>query len=192
MGLFDKVVEKAVQGMDVAKNADNKANTEGMGGDGVEINELYLKQKITLLADKYSIYDGNETPVYDVKGTVTGLNYKVSTASGAQVAEIKKKLVAVTPTYDIEVGGRKISMKKKIALLKESFTGTFDGKELNVNGDVAGFAFDIVVDGQKIGSVAKKILAWADTYAIAYVGDEWRDAVVAIVVAIDNACHKGD
>lgn len=180
MGLLDKLAS----GMAQAQAADNGAEL----ADGTE---LYMKQKLFSLNDKFNICDANEQPVYEVKGNITGLNFKMNTASGEAVAEIKKKIIALTPSYEISFkSGRKASLKKKMALLKEEFNGNVDGKELQIKGDVSAYSFDVLVGGEKVGAVAKKFLAWGDTYAISFVDDSWKEIMVALVVTVDNACHS--
>lgn len=179
MGFLDKLKE----GINAAEAADLGANLDG--------TKLYLKQNVTVLKDHYDVVDAEDKPVYSVQGNVIGHSFDITAADGRKVATISKKLVAVAATYDIEfANGSKASFKKKIALVKSDLNGTFDGKELTVKGDAGALEFEITVGGQKIGNVAKKLFAIGDSYVIAFEDETWKEAMVALAVAIDNAFHN--
>lgn len=178
MGLFDTMAKAFVD----AADADNGGLADG--------TELYMDQKHSI-KDSYDIVDAEKNLVYQVKGNLTGLTFKMNAANGGEVAEIKKKLVAMSPSYEMSFGsGKKVSLKKKMALIKEEFNGTINGKTLQIKGDIAADKFEVHVDGQKIGAVAKKVLSLHDAYVISSVDDSWKEVMVALVVAIDNACHN--
>lgn len=181
MGFF----ENFAQGFEDIKSADN-------GSELVDGTELYMEQK-SEINDTYDIVDADRKTVYRVNGKFTSLAFQLTTADGAVVADIKKKFMALTPTYTISfANGQNASVKKKASLVQVEANGTVDEKELQIKGDIEEDNFKVYIDGQKIGAVAKKIFASGDSYVISFTDDSWKEIMVALVVIIDNVYHSGN
>ena len=194
MGLFDKLASFA-DSVNQEFDRQQQQGVSALAAEGAEANvcELYMKQAITILGDKYSIYDVNKQEVYNIKGSITGLNFNITRADGSAVAEIKKKIVAITPEYKmVMANGKSGELKKKMALIKEEFNGKFDGQSLFIKGDIAAYSFEVELGGKVIGTVSKQLISWGDAYKIKAASEDVMDTLVTIVVAIDNACHNNN
>ena len=151
--------------------------------------EAFLKQRISII-DKYDIFDGDDQVMYHVAGNVTGLKFEITNTEGESVASIARK-IALTKDCNISfINGDSIQIKKKLMAIKEEYNGLYNDQELQIKGNLTAFDFDIIVGGELVGTVDKKLAAITDTYRITAADAKWMDAVVALAVAIDSAVHK--
>lgn len=192
MGLLDialnKVMDKATSAVVQKTGAQNQATSEAP----LAANSLYMKQKFTFLNDTYSLFNADQTPMYNVKGNITGLEFNVTdAATNAPVITLKKKLIAIMPEYSIEKNGQKLgTIKKKMKLTKVSFEGSFNNMPLQIDGNFIGYDFTVSLGGTQLCIIKKELLSWADCYAIHYDDATKIDAILGIVLAIDNALHN--
>ncbi len=155
--------------------------------------DFYMQQKITLIKDKYSIYDSNETEKYYVKGNLLGLSFEIQDAFGRKLFDIQKKLIALTPEYTLLQNGREIGhIKKRLKLTKDEIVGTINGEELFIKGNISGYAFTIELNGKIIGSVNAARLTLGDCYNIKVLDTTKTDLVVAIAIICDNSIKNQD
>ncbi|MCQ2524519.1 MAG: LURP-one-related family protein [Lachnospiraceae bacterium] len=182
-GIMKQIMEGRTEGIE--SNAANAASGETL--------DFFMRQKITLIKDKYSIFDENENVSYYVQGNLLGLNFSITDSIGSEIFTIQKKLVAVTPEYSLKSAGREIGhIKKKITLLKDDIRGTINGQELIIKGNISGYAFTIELNGKVVGSVAAKRLTLGDCYNIKVMDPSLKDIVVAIAVICDNSIKNRD
>ena len=83
---------------------------------------LYLKQKLFSLRDKFSVYDANETPMYTVEGKFFSMHaqHSICNTAGEEVANIQKKIISFMPKFFIERPiGQTHEMKGKLAFAHE-------------------------------------------------------------------------
>ncbi len=149
--------------------------------------EYYMDQKILSINPKFDIYTEQHEPVYHVDGNITRLDFKVKNSAGMEVAEIKKKLIAILPEYTILQNGNEIGMlKKKLKLTSPELVGTLNGQEFKLQGDLMGFNFDVLVGSKSIGRIDTAQTIWADCYRIQILDESYKDLMIAIAVICDN------
>lgn len=147
----------------------------------------YMDQKILSINPKFDIYTEQHEPVYHVDGNITRLDFKVKNSAGMEVAEIKKKLIAILPEYTILQKGNEIGMlKKKLKLTSPELVGTLNGQEFKLQGDLMGFNFDVFVGSKSIGRIDTAQTIWADCYRIQILDESYKDLMIAIAVICDN------
>ncbi len=155
-----------------------------------EAIELYMKQKAISIKPKFDIFDKNQATVYHVEGDLTRHNFSIS-RNGEEAVKLKKKLVAIMPTYSIEKDGKEVaSVKKKLKLTKPELNGTVCGKELQIAGDIMGFDFDIRVGGATIAHVDTDRTVWSDCYRIRIMDASMKDIVIALAIICDNVSDQ--
>ncbi|MBE5847333.1 MAG: hypothetical protein E7300_06590 [Lachnospiraceae bacterium] len=155
-----------------------------------EAIELYMKQKAISIKPKFDIFDKNQATVYHVEGDLTRHNFSIQ-RNGEEVVKLKKKLVAIMPTYSIEKDGREVaSIKKKLKLTKPELNGTVCGKELKIAGDILGFDFDIQVGGTTVAHVDTDRTVWSDCYRIRIMDESMKDVVIALAIICDNVSDQ--
>lgn len=181
------VADRAVEELyEVIVNMESTGIVENKSSAKTAI-KLYMRQKIVAIRDKYDICTEDETSVYWVQGNLISHGYKIEDANGNLLLEIKKKLIALLPEYTMIKDGQEIgTIKKKIRLTKPEITGTINGEEIQIKGDLSGYHFSIKSNDVVIGNVDTERLTWGDVYSIDIKDPEKQDLVVAIAIVVDN------
>ena len=154
---------------------------------------LYLKQKMFSLHNKFTVFDENEAPLYSVEGKVISAHNKHSifNNAGEEVANISRKIISFTPQFSIErPPGQVYEMKGKIAFAHEVYAFPELGWELR--GKFLQHDYSITKDGQEIASVHQKWLSWGDTYEIAVNDGIDEVLVLAVMICIDIIHQEED
>ena len=147
---------------------------------------LYLKQKVFSIHDKFTVYDNNETPVYTVEGKIISIHNKHSiyNTAGEEVANITRKVISLTNKFFIErPPGHVYEMKGKLAFAHEVYAFPELGWELK--GRFMQHDYVITKDGQEIASIHQKWLSWGDTYEITVSDGVDEVLVLAVMLCID-------
>ena len=180
-----KVVQKLESGEEVSQTEEAAPANTGTG----DAEALFMKQKLTI-TNKFDIFDHNEETIYHVDGDLTGLGYSIK-RNGEEVLKIKKKMVAVMPSYTIVKNKEEIGkLKKKMRFTNPEVSGTINGKELTIRGDLLGFDFDIQLGGTTIGHVDKDLGHWTDCFRIQIFDSSQRDIMAAMAIICDNVVDQ--
>ena len=119
--------------------------------------KLYLKQKIFTWGDKFSVYDENGTPRYQVEGEVFTFGKKLHLYSldGKERASIEQRRFTVLPKYTIYIGGSEIAeVVKEFAFFRN--VSSVNGLGWSVDGDFLDHDYTVESEGRLIVSVAKE------------------------------------
>lgn len=151
---------------------------------------LYLKQKMFSLHDRFTVFDENENPVYSVEGKVISVHRKHSILNnnGEEVANISKKIISLMPKFYIERPiGKTYEMKGKFAFAHEKY----QIEELNweLTGKFMQHDYKICAGDEEIASIHEKWLSWGDTYEIIVKDGIDEVLILAIMLCID-AIHE--
>lgn len=175
---------KKLEAGEVVKESNVTASVNTSTGDAIA---YFMDQKILSINPKFDIYTDKHEPVYHVDGNITRLDFKVKNSAGAEVAEIKKKLIAILPEYTILQNGSEVGqLKKKLKLTSPELVGTLNGQEFKLQGDLMGFNFDVMLGGKCIGRIDTAQTIWADCYRIQILDENYKDLMIAIAVICDN------
>ncbi len=157
--------------------------------------QLFIKQKLLSIGDKYNITDANENPVFTVKSRVISplLHKKyLLDAAGRRLMTIQRKIVDILPNYIIkDADGNKIARVKRKFSFRHNFMIIGYNKDLSIKGDLFAWNFSIYQGDEQVGSVSKKIIHLADQYTLNISYAEDAPFFTACIIAIDNLCHNG-
>lgn len=80
-----------------------------------KMRQLYIKQKVFSLSEKFTVKDQEENDAYYVEGSFMQIpkTYTVTNTAREEVAHITKKTFSFLPKFFVEVGGREVLMIKK-------------------------------------------------------------------------------
>lgn len=157
--------------------------------------QLFIKQKMISVGDKYNVFDGQGNAVYRVKSRLISpfLHKKYLLDRSEQVImTIQRKVFDFLPNYFIkDSSGNKIArIKRKFSFRKNFFIMGY-GRNLSIRGDFFAWNFSIIEGNRTIGTVSKKIIHIADQYTLDILNDKDAPFFTACVIAIDNLCHNG-
>lgn len=157
--------------------------------------QLFIKQKMLSIGDKYNIFDVQGNVVYKVKSRLMSpfLHKKYLLDANEQVVmTIQRKVWDFLPNYIIkDSNGNKIARIKRKFSLRKNFVIIGYDRNLSIRGDFFAWNFSIVEDNQTVGNVSKKIIHLVDQYTLSIDNDADAPFFTACVIAIDNLCHNG-
>ena len=148
--------------------------------------QLYMKQKVFSLKDKFSIQDARGEDKYYVEGKVFsfGKKLRIYDTQGNELAFVNQKLLSFLPQFSVEINGQQAAViHKKLSFLKPKYV--IDGPNWEVQGDFLGHDYQITENGSPIVSIHKKWMAWGDTFELDIVDESREILTVATVLAID-------
>ncbi|MCZ2260918.1 LURP-one-related/scramblase family protein [Sporosarcina sp. G11-34] len=157
------------------------------------MRQLYIKQKVFSLGEKFSVTNAEENEVYFVEGSFMQIPKRFSITDDArnEVAMITKKTFSFLPTFFVDVQGQEtMTIKKEFSFLKARYS--IDAAGIEVRGNWWDMNFEVYQNETFIGAVSKKWFTWGDSYELQIANDEMESLLVALVVAIDCAKSEQD
>ena len=155
------------------------------------MKQLYIKQKVFSLSDKFTVKDQQEQDAYFVKGSFMKIpkTFTIVNNVGKEVALITKKAFSFLPKFLVEVNGREaLTIKKELSFFKARYT--IDAASIEVHGNWWDMNFEVYQHGEVVGKVSKEWFTWGDSYRIQVLQEEMETLLLALVVAVD--CVKAD
>ncbi|MBW7573937.1 LURP-one-related/scramblase family protein [Caproiciproducens faecalis] len=154
---------------------------------------LYIKQKIFSLRDKYNVYDELGDPVYAVEGELFTWGAKIHLCDlmGNELYYIQQKLFKFLPEYEIYTGNQFCArIKKEFTFFTPRLNVQSSYGDFEITGSFMEMDFIIQRNGQVFGEIHKKWLSWADTYCLTVTNPEDAAFFTSLVIAIDNCMHN--
>jgi uncharacterized protein YxjI len=138
------------------------------------------------------ITDEHGRPVLRVDGKALSLRERLvlRDLDGREVAEVRRKMVATRPTYEIEIGGREAARvrKKLFTPFVDRYTVDIPGPDdLELVGDLFDHNYTVRRGGAVVATVSKAYLTMRDTYAVDIAPGEDELLILAAVLALDLA-----
>lgn len=155
------------------------------------MKELYIKQKVFSLSEKFTIKDQQEQDVYYVEGSFLKIpkTFSIMNTTRDEVALVTKKVFSFLPKFFVEVNGQEVlTIKKEFSFFKARYT--IDSADIEVQGNWWDMDFQVLQQGEVIGQVNKEWFTWGDSYKVQILKEEMEAIIIAFVVAID--CVKAD
>jgi uncharacterized protein YxjI len=155
--------------------------------------QMYLiRERVFRLGDDFDITDEQGRPVLHVDGKVFSLHNRLVLRSpdGREVAQVKRKLVAMRPTYQISIAGQEAAEVRKrfFTPFGDRFTIDVPGPDdLEMTGDLLDHEFTVRRGGQTVATVSKRWLSMRDTYAVDVAAGQDDLLILASVLALDLA-----
>ncbi|UTE78467.1 LURP-one-related/scramblase family protein [Rossellomorea sp. KS-H15a] len=155
------------------------------------MKQLYIKQKVFSLSEKFTVKDQDERDVYYVEGSFMKVpkTFSIMNQDRDEVALITKKVLSFLPTFFVEVNGEEVvTIKKELSFLKAKYS--IDSAGIEVEGNWMDMDFQVLHQGKVVGEVGKKWFSWGDSYRVQVLEEEMETMILALVIAID--CVKAD
>lgn len=150
------------------------------------MKELYIKQKVFSLREKFTVKDEHENDVYFIEGSLMKIpkTFSIKDTQEKEVALITKKTFSLLPTFFVEIEGQKmITIKKEFTFLRSRYT--IDVAGITVQGNWWDMDFQVLQRGKLVGKVSKKWFSWGDSYQMQIFDDAMETALISLVVALD-------
>ncbi len=154
-----------------------------------------LKQKLFSFGDDFTIKDDDGNAVYQVDGRAfTLLREKLSfeDMQGKELAFIRERIIALTPSYEILRNGGVAAVVKKdlINLFRCGFTVDVPGPDdLEAQGSLLDHEYTFARGSRTVATVSKRWFSFTDTYGVDVEPGEDPVLILASTVIIDMICH---
>ena len=154
---------------------------------------MYLiREQLFRLGEQAEITDESGQAVLQVDGEVFSLHNQlvVRDRFGTEVAEIRRKAAALSPTYRIAMRGEKIAEVRKHLShpFGDRFTVELAGSDqLEVVGDLLDHEFTVQRGDEVVATVSRRWFSVHDTYAVSVARAQDDFLILAIVLALDLA-----
>lgn len=151
-----------------------------------------IKERILALGQDSDITDESGRLAFHVDGKAFSMHDRlvIEDPTGREVAQVRRRLVSLRPTYHISRGGEDIAelRTKLFAPFGPRFTLDVAGVgETEIRGDFSAHEFTMVRDDRTVATVSKRWLSMSDTYAVEVAPGEDTVLLLATVLAIDLA-----
>ena len=151
-----------------------------------------IREKFFHLGEDSQITDEGGSPLYEVDGKVLSLHNTLVMRDmrGQEVATVKRQLIALTPTYNIERPGMESAQVRKhfINLLGDRFTIDIPGPDdLEMDGNLFEHEYRITQGGAHVATVSKRWIALTATYGVETAPGADDVLILASVLALDVA-----
>ena len=155
-----------------------------------------LRERMFAVGDDYWIGAGDGRPAFKVDGKALSLRKTLvlEAPEGGEVFTIRKKLLSVRDTMEIERDGTTVATVTKalVTLLGDRFSiEVADGEEMEATGDIVDHEYAIDRGGHTVAEVSKSWFRMRDTYGIEIAAGENDALILAIAVCIDQMSHNG-
>lgn len=151
--------------------------------------ELYIKQKVFKITDHYDIMGADQKPVYHVDQDFrfVGNTVHVKRMDGSEAFVMNKRVLTFMPKFDVFFGNGKTALiKQNFTFFKKSIDIFSDDYSLSLEGNFWDMDFGVFNNGIEVGNISKELLTWGDTYIIRVFNAEFEEALLALLIAIDN------
>ena len=150
--------------------------------------DLYIKQQLFSVRDKYDIYDDMQQVVYSAYGELFSLSNKLHlcNANNQEVVFINQKLMTFLPTFELYVHDELFAtVKQELSFLRKRITVESSYGNFEIMGNFWDHEYTIICNNQLFGTVSKEWLTWGDVYALNIETDQHSEFFIALVLAID-------
>src|SRR5918993_3045300 len=149
-----------------------------------------IREKLFGFGQDSDITDEHGRAVLRVDGKAFRDRLVLRDLDGREVAEVKRKFVAMRPTYEIEIGGRDAATfrKKLFTPFVDRYTVDIPGPDdLEMVGDLFDHDYTVRRGGAVVATVSKAFFTMRDTYAVDIAAGEDELLILAAVLALDLA-----
>lgn len=154
-----------------------------------------LRQDLFSFGDDFTIKDDEGRALYKVDGKAfTLLREKLAfeDLQGRELAFIRERLIALTPSYEILRDGEVAAVVKKdlINLFRVGFTVDVPGPDdLEAVGSLLEHEYTFKRGSRVVATVSKRWFSFTDSYGVEVAPGEDDLLVLASTVVIDMICH---
>lgn len=160
--------------------------------------KFFVQQKIlTFFRNEYDIKDEDGNIAFHVKSNFF-IPYKLTFYNNKEevVLVVRKRYFRILQRYDIVVDNKLVAfLKQKVSVFQKKFkiiSKTTEAlNDIQIQGDVFGFSFQMAKDNNAVANISKKFLAIGDKYSIEINDEANKNIYLAIAITIDDIVHKG-
>lgn len=154
-----------------------------------------IRERMFDIGDDFDITDDDGRRLYRVDGKVLTLRDRlvIEDSSGREVASVHRHLVALRPTYGVNIGGERAAEVRRhfFTPFREKFTIDIPGPDdLEISGALHDHEFTVERDGREVATVSKRWLSIRDTYGVQIADGENHLLILASVLALDLAMAR--
>ncbi len=157
------------------------------------MTNLYIRQKVFSIGDRYNILNEAGQPVFSVESEIFTFGAKIHLldTTGAELYFIQQKLFKFLPEYHIYNGDLLCAViKKEFSFLKPKLNITSQFGDYTFEGNLFAMDFAILNNGLRIGELHKKWLSFGDSYELSIYDDNNVAFFCALTIAIDHCLHN--
>jgi uncharacterized protein YxjI len=154
-----------------------------------------IREKMFRLTEDSDITDESGQPILHVKGKIMSLHSRlvIRDPGGREVAQVRRKLAALSPTYEVTVDGKDVTevRRRLFSAFRERLTIDLPGAgDMEISGDLLSHEFTIRRDGRTAATISKRWLSLTDSYAVDVAPGENDLLILASVLALDLAMDQ--
>ena len=148
--------------------------------------QLYIKQKVFSIKDRFNIYDRNGEVKYKAEGEIFTLGKKlhIYDNNGTEIIYIKQKLASFLPKYSISVRGNEpVEVVKKFTFIKHAYA--VPDWDIEIKGNFIAHNYQVFRGSQEIARLDKELFSFGDAYEIDIYNPQDELTVLALILVID-------
>lgn len=150
-----------------------------------------VRERIFSIGDDFWITDeqGNRVFLVDGKALRLRQTFELKDASGAVLATVRKKLVSVHDTMEIERDGGVAATVRKALISPLHHRSTIelsDGSRLEAVGNILDKEFEITADDRAVARISRSWFRLRDTYGVDVAPGEDDPLLLAVAVCLDR------
>jgi uncharacterized protein YxjI len=151
-----------------------------------------IKERFFRLGEDSYIMKESGEPVLRVDGKILTLRDRliIRDLSGQELASVHRRLIALRPTYEINVNGQEAATVKKhfFTPFRDKFTIDVPGPhDLEMSGSLLDHDFTVRRGDRTVATISKAWFSFRDTYGVDIADDEDQLLILASVMALDLA-----
>jgi uncharacterized protein YxjI len=136
------------------------------------------------------VFDQEKNVVFHVEGDITGHSFSIQ-QDGREVLKLKRRIAKILDEYILVRNGETVAeLKKRFRIVNPEVSGTVNGAELRIAGDLMGIDYDIKIGGRTVAHVDQDKAHWSDCYRISIKDEDVQDIVIALAVICDHVSDK--
>jgi uncharacterized protein YxjI len=156
-----------------------------------------VREKLFSIGDDFWITDEHGDKAFLVDGKVLRLRQtlEIRDAGGRVLVTVRKKLIAVHETMEIEQDGVLVATVRKALispLHHRSTVDLADGGQLEVVGSILDKEFEITAGGQVLARISRAWFRIRDTYGVDVAPGQDDVLFLAMAVALDRIQHDDE
>ena len=153
-----------------------------------------VRERIFAIGDDFWITDGQGNRVFLVDGKALRLRetLELKDDSGTVLATVRKKLIAMRDTMEIDMGGQAVATVRRVLvspLHHRSIIELAGGQELEAAGNILDKEFEITGNGQVLARISRAWLTVRDMYGVDVAPGQDDVLMLAVAVALDRIHH---
>lgn len=157
--------------------------------DRGQVRRFQMRQELIAVGDDSWVTDEEGNKAFHVDGKAIRFRdtWILKDVSGADVAEIKEKKLALRDKMSMSVRGHDATVTKRIIGIRDHFKIEVDGQaDLSAHGNVVDHEYEIEQDGDTIATVSKRWFRVRDTYGIEIDTNADIPLVLSVTIAVDD------